>query len=188
MPSPITLHTERLILRPWTARDREPFAKLCADPKVMNFFPATLTREESDEVAERLSRHFVDYGYGPWIVEEKGGEPFVGFVGLFNTTFESHFTPCVEIAWRLMPAYWGRGYAAEGARASLRFAFEELALPEVVSFTVVANTNSRRVMERIGMRHDAPGDFEHPRLPEGSPLRRHVLYRLSREAWIGLSR
>lgn len=183
MRAPVTLHTERLILRPWCPGDRQAFAALCADAKVMEFFPAILTRAESDQMAERLEQHFADHGFGPWVVEEKAGEPFLGFVGLFHTTFEAHFTPCVEVAWRLMPAHWGQGYATEAARASLRFAFEELALPEVVSFAVVANHNSRRVMERIGMRHDAAGDFDHPRLPADHPLRRHVLYRLPKEAW-----
>jgi RimJ/RimL family protein N-acetyltransferase len=185
---PITLHSERLILRPLRAADREALAALCADAKVMEFFPARLTRAESDQMAEHIERHFADHGFGPWVVEEKTGEPFVGFVGLYRTSFQAHFAPCVEILWRLMPSHWGKGYATEGARAALRFAFEELALPEVVSMAVVANHNSRQVMERIGMRHDAPGDFEHPNLPEGHPLRRHALYRLRKEAWEQRSR
>ena len=113
---------------------------------------------------------------------------FIGFIGLSIPQFEAHFTPCVEIGWRLARAEWGKGYASEGARAALAFGFERLGLAEIVSFTAVSNLRSRRVMERIGMQRRAAEDFDHPNLPEGHPLRRHVLYRIAREAWYRLPR
>jgi RimJ/RimL family protein N-acetyltransferase len=182
MPSAVTLHTERLILRPWRESDREPFAAMGADPEVMEFFPALLSRRESDVFVARIEQHFADHGYGPWAVEERASGSFVGFVGIFHTNFEAHFTPCVEVAWRLMRSAWGKGYASEAARESVRYAFQDLGLQQVVSFTSVGNLPSQRVMRRIGMRHDAPGDFQHPRVEAGHPLRPHVLYRLDREA------
>jgi ribosomal-protein-alanine N-acetyltransferase len=177
------VRTERLILRPWRDEDLAPFAALNADPEVMEHFPSVLSREESDAQAERIREHARERGYGPWAVEIPGEARFVGFVGLLTPSFEAHFTPCVEVAWRLARGAWGRGYATEGARASLAFAFEALDLEEVVSMTVVANTRSRRVMEKLGMTRDARDDFDHPRLPEGHPMRRHVLYRIRRASW-----
>lgn len=182
MNLPHELRTERLLLRWWRAEDREPFALLNADPRVAEFLPGTLTRAESDARAERIEAHFAEHGFGLWAVEVPGTAPFAGFVGLSVTTFAAAFTPCVEIAWRLDAHHWGCGYATEGARAALAFGFEHLGLAEMVSFTVPANVRSRRVMERIGMRHDPEGDFDHPLLAEGHPLRRHVLYRLRRES------
>ena len=182
------LTTRRLRLRQWRASDREPFARLNADPRVMAYFPATLTRRESDAGAERIEDHIEQHGWGLWAVEIPGVAPFAGFIGLARPSFEAHFTPCVEIGWRLDRDLWGQGYATEGAGAALAFAFDTLALDEVVSFAVEANLPSRRVMERIGMVHDPSDDFDHPRFPTGHVLRRHVLYRKSRPLPIEESR
>jgi RimJ/RimL family protein N-acetyltransferase len=151
-----------------------------ADARVMEHFPSVMSREQSDAAAERIAAHFENHGYGLWAVEIKDATPFAGFVGLSIPRFEASFTPCVEIGWRLAEEFWGHGYATEGAQAALAFGFNELKLDEILSFTVPANVRSRRVMEKIGMWHDADGDFEHPLLPEGHPLRRHVLYRIGR--------
>ena len=173
------LATERLLLRGWREEDLEPFAALNADPRVMEHFPSTMTREESDAfVLERILPHFAERGFGLWAVDVQGVAPFVGFVGLNVPSFDAHFTPCVEIGWRLSAPSWGKGYATEAARAAIAYGFEEAGLDEIVSFTVPANRRSVAVMERLGMRFD--GEFDHPRLPEGHPLRRHVLYRLER--------
>ncbi len=150
-----------------------------ADPRVMEHFPALLSRAESDAAVERMEAHFERHGFGLWAVEVPGVVEFAGFVGLCVPRFEAHFTPCVETGWRLAADYWGRGYATEGARAALGLAFDTLRLEEVVSFTVPANQRSRRVMEKLGMKHDGAGDFDHPLLPEGHPLRPHVLYRIT---------
>lgn len=171
------LRTPRLILRRWKPADREPFAALNADPRVMEFLPGVLTRAHSDAMADRVEAHFEREGFGPWAVEVVGGPSFIGYVGLFVVPFDAHFTPAVEIGWRLAADQWGRGYTTEAATEALRFGAECLRLPEVVSFTVPANARSRAVMERIGMAHDPKGDFDHPSLPADSPLRRHVLYR-----------
>lgn len=173
------LRTNRLYLRRWTSGDREPFARLNADPIVMEHFPSPLTRAESDTAVESIERHFDQHGFGLFAVEIPGVAPFAGFVGLKVPAFDAHFTPCVEIGWRIAAEHWGRGYVTEAARAVLASAFDEHGLSEVVSFTVPANVRSWRVMERIGMRRDPAGDFEHPLLPAGHPLRRHVLYRIA---------
>jgi ribosomal-protein-alanine N-acetyltransferase len=173
-----TLSTARLRLRSWTEADLGPFAALNADPLVMRHMPGVLGAEESAAMAARVRGHFEEHGWGLWAVEVAGGEPFIGFVGLMHVPFEAHFTPAVEIGWRLAAAHWGHGYATEGARAALRHAFGPLGLREVISMTVQANERSWRVMERLGMTRTPADDFDHPRLPEGHPLRRHVLYRL----------
>lgn len=177
------LETPRLILRPWHAEDLAPFARMSADPRVMEFFPRRLTADEASVVVERIRANFARDGFGLWALEVKGGPAFVGFTGLNVPAFTAHFTPCVEIGWRLTPEAWGHGYVTEAARAALAFGFERKLLEEIVSFTVPANTRSRAVMERLGMTHHPEQDFEHPAIPEGHPLRRHVFYRLSRRAW-----
>jgi ribosomal-protein-alanine N-acetyltransferase len=177
------LSTSRLRLRQWRESDLEPFAALNADPRVMEFMPGCLTRAESDALAERSEIEIARLGFGFWAAELRASGEFIGFVGLRAVSFEAHFTPCVEIGWRLGRASWGRGFATEAARECLSFGFETLALPEVVSFTVAANRRSRAVMERLGMRRAQSDDFEHPRLPAGHPLRPHVLYRLPRNEW-----
>lgn len=181
------LRTERLLLRRWRAEDRAPFAALNADARVMEFFPATLSRAESDALAERIEAHFAERGFGLWALEVPGAVPFAGFVGLSVPRFAAHFTPCVEVGWRLAAEHWGRGYAPEAARAALAHGFGALELREIVSFTAPANANSRRVMAKLGMRRDPADDFDHPSLPAGHPLRRHVLYRLARPAALDLS-
>lgn len=172
------LTTARLRLRPWRESDLAPFAAMNADPLVMEHFAAPLTREESDAYARRMMAAIEGRGWGNWALEEIGGEPFVGFAGLSVPSFEAHFTPCTEIGWRLARSAWGRGYATQAARAALAFGFGELGLAEIVSFTALANARSIAVMERLGMRRD--GGFDHPRLPAGHRLQRHVLYRISR--------
>jgi RimJ/RimL family protein N-acetyltransferase len=179
------LTTERLMLRHWRESDRAPFARLNADPRVMEFMPCTLSAAESDALAERIEMNFRQHGFGLFAVELCQSGEFIGFIGLNIPSFQAPFTPCVEIGWRLAAEHWGRGLATEGARAVLRYGFEGLRLKQIVSFTVPANTKSRRVMEKLGMRHDPKDDFDHPRLPENHPLRRHVLYVLSRSEWEG---
>ncbi len=176
------LRTERLVLRPWRDADREPFAELNADAEVMRYFPAPLTRVQSDQLAARAGSHIAAHGWGLWAVEVVGGPEFVGFVGLARPAFTAHFTPAVEVGWRLAREHWGNGYATEAAIASLRFGFEQLGLPEIVSFTSAVNRRSQAVMARIGMGRDQADDFAHPQLPSG-PLRPHVLYRASRDSW-----
>jgi RimJ/RimL family protein N-acetyltransferase len=175
--------TERLILRRWLPSDREPFARLNADPRVMEFMPTTLDREESDRLADRIESHFEERGFGLCAVELRSDQAFIGFVGLQVPSFQAAFSPCVEIGWRLSADCWGEGIATEGARRMVRYAFEELGLESLVSFTIPANLRSRRVMEKLGMTRDPSDDFDHPNLPPGHPLCRHVLYRLRRADW-----
>jgi RimJ/RimL family protein N-acetyltransferase len=174
------LTTERLVLRRWRESDLEPFRKINTDQRVMEFMPKGLDSEESDALATRIERHFDERGFGLMAVELKESGEFVGFVGLSVPQFEAPFMPAVEIGWRLATDYWGKGLATEAAQETLRFGFEEVGLESVVSFTVPRNLRSRRVMEKIGMTHDPSEDFNHPQLPVGHPLRRHVLYRLGR--------
>ena len=175
--------TERLILRKWREGDREPFARMNCDPVVMEHFPAVLSREESDALVDRAEAHLERHGFGPWAAELRESREFIGYVGLVIPQFEASVTPCVEIGWRLAPQHWGKGLATEGAYALVRHGFEVQSLPELVSFTVPANLRSLRVMEKLGMARDPRDDFDHPSVPAGHPLRRHVLYRLRREDW-----
>jgi RimJ/RimL family protein N-acetyltransferase len=187
MASPgVDIATPRLWLRRWRAEDLEPFAALNADPEVMEHFPSTLSREETAAAVGRVEKHFEDRGFCFWAVEVPGRAPFIGFIGLAVPAFETSFTPCVEIGWRLARPWWGQGFATEGARAALAYGFERLDLPEIVSFTVPGNVRSRRVMEKLGMRYSE--DFEHPRIDPLHPLSRHVLYRLSRPEWLVTAR
>jgi len=174
------IETERLLLRRWREEDREPFYRLNSDVRVMEFFPECLTRAQSDSLVDRINEHFKKHGFGLFAAELRKDQTFIGFVGVAVPSFKAHFTPCVEIGWRLSADYWGRGLATEGATAVVKYAFEDLALDALVSFTVPKNIRSRRVMEKIGMTRDASDDFDHPDLPERHPLRRHVLYRLRR--------
>jgi RimJ/RimL family protein N-acetyltransferase len=178
------LPTRRLLLRRWRDEDRTPFAALNADPVVMEHFPATLRRGESDALVDRIEAGFEQRGWGLWAIEVPRSAAFVGFVGLNPATFDAPFTPAVEIGWRMAREHWGKGYATEGALAALAFGFDTLALDEIVSFTTHANTRSRQVMERLQMQHDSADDFENPNVPEGDPSRPHVLYRLDRHAWL----
>jgi RimJ/RimL family protein N-acetyltransferase len=172
------LTTARLLLRPWRESDLEPFAAMNADPVVMEHFPSVQTREESDAMAERIMAKMASQGWGLWALEVVGGEAFIGFTGLAVPAFEAWFKPCTEIGWRLARSAWGHGYATEAARAALAYGFDTLGLEEIVSFTALTNQRSAAVMERLGMRRD--GEFDHPGIAVGSPVRRHVLYRLAR--------
>lgn len=178
------LETERLVLRHWRPEDRGPFAALNADPEVRRYFPSVLDRAASDAEADRHAERLEQRGWGLWAVEVRGGDAFIGFIGLNEARFEAPFNPSVEIGWRLARQTWGRGYATEGARVVVDHALGALGLEELVSFTAVANLPSRRVMEKVGMTHDPSEDFDHPNVPEGHPLRRHVLYRLRRSAHV----
>jgi RimJ/RimL family protein N-acetyltransferase len=171
------LETERLRLRTWKETDREPFARMNADPRVMEFFPGVLSRSQSDELADKCEEHFTVGGFTFFAAELRQPEEFIGFTGLAVPSFDAHFTPCVEIGWRLAAKYWGQGLATEAARAVLHHGFETLRIDEIVALTVPANVRSRRVMEKIGMMRDPADDFDHPGLPQGHALRRHVLYR-----------
>lgn len=144
----------------------------------MRYFPRVLERAASDALVDAVEAHFTTHGFGVWALEVAGGAPFIGCVGLMHVGLEAHFTPAVEIAWRLCRSAWGQGYATEAAREACRIGFVELRLPELVAFTVPSNTRSRAVMTRLGMSHDPNEDFDHPKLAEGDPLRHHVLYRL----------
>ncbi len=177
------LHTDRLLLRGWRESDLAPFAALNADPVVMAHFPSTLTRQQSDAMVQRQHEHWADGGPALWAAERLDTGAFIGFIGFARANFDATFTPCVEVGWRLATDHWGQGLAVEGARAALAFGFGSSGLDEIVSFTSVGNRNSRRVMEKLGLRHDPADDFDHPNVPAGHRLRRHVLYRLSVERW-----
>lgn len=175
----IEFETERLRLRQWQSTDREAFAALNSDSRVMGFFPSLLTRAESDAMADRCQSLIEERGWGFWAAESKVTQEFIGFVGLHIPSAELPFSPCVEIGWRLAYQHWGKGLASEAAKGALRIGFTLLGLPEIVSFAAVHNNRSRAVMARLGMRES--GTFEHPQVPVGSPLRLHCLYRLSRD-------
>jgi RimJ/RimL family protein N-acetyltransferase len=170
--------TPRVLLRHWREEDREPFAAMGADPEVMEHFPAQLSRAQSDAFIDGLGALLESRGWGLWALEELATGRFIGFTGLNVPGFEAPFMPATEIGWRLRRDAWGRGLASEAARAALVYAFEDLGLDEVVSFTATTNLRSQAVMRRIGMTNDPADDFDHPNVAEGSPLRRHVLYRL----------
>ncbi|HCW16715.1 MULTISPECIES: GNAT family N-acetyltransferase [Achromobacter] len=177
----LEVETPRLVLRQWRADDRKPFAEMNADPRVTEFL-MPLTAPESDALASRLAAGIDEHGWGLWAVEAPGVAPFVGFVGIKPMPPALPFAPGVEIGWRLAWPFWGRGYASEAAWAALRVGFEQVGLAEIVAFTAVGNQRSRAVMARLGMRQDAE-PFDHPAVPQGHPLRRHVLYRMDREQW-----
>jgi len=178
MSTVVTLASGRIRLRAWRDEDREPFAAMNSDPRVMEFFQSGLSRAESDAMVDRIQKHFSEHSFSLWAVEVPGVAPFIGFTGLAVPRFSAHFTPCVEVGWRLAFEHWGRGYATEAARLALGYGFATLALSEVVSYASATNLRSRAVMERLGMRRDPADDFDYPTIPEGHPLRRHVLYRL----------
>jgi RimJ/RimL family protein N-acetyltransferase len=173
-----TLATERLLLRPWRPTDREGLWRMQSDPRAMEFLLPVPDRAASDLVADRAEAHLARHGFGLWVVEAPGVTDFAGYCGLVHVPYAEHFTPAVEIGWRFDPAFWGRGYATEAARAALAFGFGRLGLGEIVAITVPANVRSRALMARLGMTRDAGGDFDLPTTPEGHPLRRQVLYRL----------
>lgn len=186
MNTPITLTTNRLLLRPWKESDLLPFANLNADPQVMEFFPAVLSRRESDSLVIKIQEEFADRGFGLWAAEIPAKAEFIGFIGLHVPQFTTSFTPCVEIGWRIDKAFWGQGFAIEGARAVLTYGFETLQLEEIVSFTSENNLRSRKLMERLGMKRNPADDFEHPKLLDNDRLRSHVLYRLKHLDYLAL--
>ena len=169
------------MLRDWRDDDIEAYVQMNGDPRVTEFFAHAYTRERSESDAQTIRERLTRDGYGWWAVEIRGGAPFAGLVALQKVPFEAAFTPANEIGWRFAPEHWGKGYATEGARAALDFAFAELQWREVVAFTAANNVRSRRVMERLGMTHHPRDDFDHPKLESGHPLRRHVLYRIRKE-------
>lgn len=183
----VTIKTNRLILRQWQESDLAPFAALNADPRVREFFPGLQSREESDHSVNLVSDHIARCGWGFWAVSLIETGEFIGFIGLEDVYFQAHFTPAVEIGWRLAFDHWGMGYATEGAKAALKYGFETLRLDQIVSFTTISNVRSRHVMEKIGMHHNTQDDFDHPKLTKGHPLRKHVLYRMTSHDWFGLT-
>lgn len=178
------IRTERLLLRRWRDADRQPFATMNADPAVVEHLQGPMSRERSDDFVDRIENHWDEHGWGLWAVEVPDVAPFIGYVGLWPAEYVE--AEMVEVGWRLARQYWGHGYATEAARAALDYGFTGVGLAEIVSFTVPQNERSWRVMERIGLIRDPAGDFDHPRVdPIAHPeLVRHVLYRLTREAWL----
>ncbi len=177
------IETDTLILRPWQKSDLEPFFEMSNDPVVMGFFPNTLSRSECASMMDRINNHISDHGFGFWALEVPGVSSFVGFAGLSIPGFETAFTPCVEIGWRLAPRFHGFGYATRGAGLCLDYGFGQGALDEIVSFAIRGNHPSIAVMERLGMSRDVDGDFAHSSLPAGHALSQHVLYRITRGQW-----
>jgi RimJ/RimL family protein N-acetyltransferase len=182
----VTLSSGRICLRRWRDEDREAFAAMNSDARVMEFFRIPLSRVESDAMVDSIQEHFRERDFGLWAIEVPDVAPFIGFAGFAVARFTAHFTPCMEVGWRLAFAHWGHGYATEAARLALGYGFGTLALSEVVSFTSATNHRSRAVMERLGMRRDPAEDFDYPSFPEGLPLRRHVLYRLGSGSYLGV--
>ncbi|WP_455212526.1 GNAT family N-acetyltransferase [Kaarinaea lacus] len=179
----IEIETQRLKLRQWRKQDWPAFAELNADPTVMQYYPRTLSTEESNAMAQRMSTLIRKQGWGFWAVEKCDEMRFIGFVGLNKPAYKLPVTPCVEIGWRLAKEYWGCGYATEAAQACLPVAFNALKLSEVYSFTSLANIKSQAVMQRIGMAN-THANFEHPMIPEKHPLREHVLYKIDKSSWL----
>jgi ribosomal-protein-alanine N-acetyltransferase len=177
------LRTPRLRLRAWRDEDLPLFAALNADADVTQHLLGRLSPAQSDAFVERITEHFLREGFGFWAVEAPGVANFIGMVGIGIPGYTAPFTPCVEVGWRLARQYWGQGFATEAARAALEFGFETADLSEIVALTVPGNTRSRAVMSRLGMTRDACDDFDHPLVPAGHRLTRHVLYRLTKEAW-----
>jgi RimJ/RimL family protein N-acetyltransferase len=180
----LELESARLLLRQWRDEDLPEFAAMCADAQVMRYFPAIMSRLESASLIGRIRGHFAEHGFGLWALQRKDSGQFIGFTGLSVVGFDAPFTPATEIGWRLAREHWGLGYASEAAWTALRCGFDRLPLKEVVAFTTQSNLPSEKVMQAIGMHHDPADDFDHPRLDAGHPLRRHVLYRISREQWL----
>jgi RimJ/RimL family protein N-acetyltransferase len=177
------LRTGRLLLRRWRDADRDAFAELNADREVMEHFPEPMPREKSDALIDRIEVGFEERGYGFWAVELVATGEFIGFTGLALAEFEAHFTPVVEVGWRLKRSAWGQGYATEAALAAMTYGFDEVGVREIVALTTRDNLRSRAVMQRLGMSYDPADDFGHPSFPLGHPLRPFVLYRISGDRW-----
>lgn len=179
----IIIQTERLILRTWADEDAEAYFEINQDPKVIEFLKGPLNKQQVQDFIEYVRRHDEQYGYTTWAVELKETSRLMGFIGLNYVDWPAHFTPAVEIGWRLGSQYWGKGYATEGAQAVLDYGFKQCNLQEIVSFAVPANVRSIRVMEKIGLKRDMQGDFLHPKLPQGHPLAKHILYRVRKRGY-----
>lgn len=176
------LKTDRSLLRQWTEDDFLPFAEICSDKDVMEYFPKPQTRDESDEMGRKILPLISERGWGFWALEIPNQHKFIGFVGLHTPTNKMPFPPCVEVDWRLSKHHWGNGYATEAAKEALRFASNKLNLNEVVSFTTQANNRSKAVMEKIGIR-DSKQNFMHPDIETSHPQCEHVLYKISKQEW-----
>lgn len=183
----LSLDTERLLLRRWTAGDLEPFAALNADPDVMEHFPSVMTAQETGLMVARIEPTFEEHGFGLFAVELKSTNTFIGFCGLSVPYIDAPFMPAVEVGWRLGKEHWGNGYTTEAARAAMNHGFGTAGLDEIVSFAIPANQRSLRVMERLGMTHDVGDAFDHPRFLDDERLRRHVLYRMTAKRWASLN-
>jgi len=181
--APIEFKTARLAFVAWQDRHRAPLADMNGDPQVMRYFPALVNAEQTSAGIDIWKAQFAEKGWSNWAVELRDSGEFIGFIGLSVPRRQLPFSPCTEIGWRLKASAWGHGYATEGAKECLRVGFQRLGLQEIVSFTSLVNLPSIAVMQRIGMTN-ARQDFEHPGVPEGSPLRPHCLYRISRSQWL----
>jgi RimJ/RimL family protein N-acetyltransferase len=180
------IETDRLILRTWRTDDAEPFFHINQDPKVLEFVPGPMTRERVQEIITYITEHQKQHGYSMWATELKASGEFMGWVGLNYVDWpDIHFTPAVEVGWRLGSRFWGKGYAPEAAKAALHYGFNDCGLEEIISFTVPENQRSRRVMEKIGMTQDMEANFSHPQFPADHRLSTHVLYRVSSAAITG---
>jgi len=177
----LIIETDRLILRQWKESDRQSFTELNLDPETMRFFPSTYSADVSNKLIDREIERINNDDIGLLAVEVKRTSDFIGFIGIARPSYETHFTPCTEIGWRIRKEFWGKGYATEGAKAVIKYAFDEIKLQEIVSFTSKLNLPSIKVMEKIGMSRDLSGDFDHPLVEEGHKLKEHVLYRIKRE-------
>lgn len=179
----IIIETERLLLRTWEEKDIEPFYSMNQDPKVIECLAGPMDIEQVKDFVKKMNTQQEERNYSLWAVEIKESGEFIGFIGLNYTDWEADFTPAVEVGWRLDSKYWGNGYAPEGAKACLEYGFNKIGLEEIISLTVPFNSNSRRVMEKIGLKRDLNGDFTHPKLPKDHRLSQHVLYRLKKDSY-----
>ncbi len=177
------LETDRLILRSWRESDLLPMVAINQDPKVCEYFPEIGNRDTTIALIDRIIKHDEENGFSLYAVEIKASGEMIGFLGLMKPSFDAHFTPAIEIGWRLSSQHWNQGFATEGAKVVLQHAFTDLNLDEVVSFTALNNQASRRVMEKIGMKRNPNDDFDHPKLSKDCSLKRHVLYRISKNDW-----
>lgn len=177
------LETERLILRHWQESDFKPFCEITSDPEVRRYYPSTLNVDETRALIARINTHFDREGFGLFAVVLKSTGEFIGYTGLQKPTIQARFMPCVEIGWQIARKHWGNGYAPEAATKCLEDGFMRIGLDEIVSFTTVSNDKSIRVMEKLGMTRNPKDDYSHPLLPEGHPLKPHVLFRLSKATW-----
>ncbi|MEY2903152.1 MAG: hypothetical protein RLY89_2258 [Bacteroidota bacterium] len=178
MSKQVFIETNQLLLRQWKLEDLSAYATMNADPKVMEHFPATLSKEESWNHLQKMQAQIQEKGYGTFALELKKEGTLIGFTGLSIPNFDAEFTPCVEIGWRIASPYWRLGYAFEAAKACLNFAFNEIGLTEIFSFTATTNKPSENLMKKLGMQKC--GEFEHPKLPMGHSLRKHVIYSINK--------